>query len=815
MATLLNACLSRLVRDGAISQQAADAAEAMHEGLQGRLNGEFGPTHADAAAALEAARAMMARATQKKLAAANAAIAIAKAEERMMAHPNGESAGLVAMLAPDPWGRSGGVNLESHSEVVLASLMKHVGEALRPYESRLAGFKQDVAGTRNMVRELYGVDTKDPTAKAAAAAWSEGVAQAFARHKRTGASTEFLEDWRLPQSWDRTRIAPGDPKSRSSIHARARFKEEILDAANAGRLTIMDKRTGQPAVRGLWDTIVDTAIEDIQRGALGGTAGKGFNREMRVFRMNDADTWLELMDRWGVGRGGVFEMLQGHLRGMAREIAIKEIFSPAYEAVFKRLHERAIDAKNVRGAAGGRLARVLTGPRVAELAWKDLTGELGTPQSETLAGIFGGLRNWKTATSLGSAIVSAIPGDAVTTMWAARASGMSGVRVMKRAIDIIRKDTEGGRAQAARLNIIAHGVMDAAIATKRWEDMIVGTNLPGRLAAAVIRASGLQRWTESLKRAFAMEFNAMVADQARLPWARLDRNFRTTLERHGISVAEWNAGRKTPLIGDDEGGTWFDMDAAGELGRKLNTAMIDERHFAVIEPTAVTRAITTMGTKRGTVAGEIARSSFMFKSFAITVMLTHVMRALSEGTFGQRAWRMAAFLVTMTLGGAVALQAKQLIAGKDPRAMDTGDFWWAALGQGGGLGIYGDLIYSASTRSGQGLVSTLAGPVLSAPGQAVDLIQKLIGPTTGKTKGEAIFDFVQQWTPGSTLWFSRLATDRYVFDFLQRMVDPQADVSGRRIERDLRQDYGQGFWWAPMTSAPQRAPNLGAVASPR
>lgn len=813
MPTLLQACLARLVRDGAVTERQAAAAEAMHEGLQGRLDGEFGPTHADAAAALEAARAMMARAQQRKLAAGNAAIAMSRAEERMIAHPRGESAGLVSMLAADPWGRSGGINVESHTESVLGWILNRVGKSLEPYQSKLAGFKQDVAGVRNLVRELYGIDTGDAVAKASAQGWRDGVAAAFERHKKTGASVENLEDWRLPQSWDRSRIAPGRVGSASNLHARARFKEEIITAAEAGRITIMDKRTGQPAVRGLWDTIVDTSIEDIMRGKIGGTAGKGFNREMRVFRMNDADTWLDLMDRWGAGRGGVLEMLQGHVRGMSREIALKEVFSPAYDAVFERLHARAVDAKTVRGKAGGVVARTLTGPRVAELAWKDLTGELGTPQSELMAGIFGGLRNWKTATSLGSAIVSAIPGDAVTTMWATRWNGMSGAKVISRALELIMRDSDTARDAAARLNIIAHGTMDAAIATKRWEDQIVGRNLPGRLAAAVIRASGLQKWTESLKRAFSMEFNGLIADQSRLGWNRVDPAFRSFLERHGFTPDEWDELRKTPLI-DAEGATFFDIEAAGELGWKLNSAIIDERHYAVIEPTAVTRAITTMGTKRGTVAGEIARSSFMFKSFAVTVMLTHLTRVVTEGPVEKRIFRTAAFLATMTLGGAMALQAKQIIAGKDPRSMNDTDFWFAAFGQGGGLGIYGDLVYSATTRSGQGLMSTLAGPVLSTPGQIVDLIGKLIGPTTGRSKGEAIAQFVKQWTPGSTLWQSRLATDRWVFDFLQRMLDPRAAGSFQRQQADLRSDFGQSFWWAPGTGAPQRAPDMGAVAGP-
>lgn len=812
MASLIRNCLDRLVKAGKISPATAEAAERLHEGIQPEFIGPLGPSRADAAAALEAARAIAKAARQKKLGAAMTAIADARLQARMTAHPNGESAGLVSALSLDPWGHSKGVNVESLTEEVTGAFLDRAGAAMRPYESTLAGLKQDTQGVRNMVREIYGdVDTKDGTAKAAAGGWKAAVDYGVDRHAKTGASLSVLEDWRLPQTWDRTRIAPGKPGSQRAIAGRRAFKTEMLREADAGNITIMDKETGMPALPVVRDVIIERMMDDVARGGMSGTGGKGFNRDMRVVRINNSDAWLRLMDKYGAGSGGIFDMLQGHIRGMSREIALKEIGGPDYEAVFGAALERAQVAKKVTGRAGGAVARTLTGPRVAELAYMDLTGQLSAPESDALAGFFGGVRNLKTASSLGSAFISAVPGDTVTTFLASRQMGIPATKVIKRALQIMVRDTDGGRAAAGRLNIISHATMDAVLAAKRFEDQIVGNNFLGRLASTVIRASWLQRWTEGMKRAFSMEANAMIADQVRFGWNRIDPAFKRFLESHGFTAADWAEIRKTPLL-DIEGGTFYDVAAAGDLGKRLSSAIIDERHFAVIEPTAVTRAITTMGTKRGTVPGELLRSSFMFKSFSVTIMLTHLMRALSEGPWEQRAFRFAGYMGAMAIAGGMAIQAKQLIAGKDPRDMTTMDFWLGAFAQGGGLGIYGDFVYSAYSRSGQGLLGTLAGPVISTPGQVTDLINKLWGPTTGKSKGEAIAGFVKQWLPGSTLWQTRLAADRWVFDFLQRLGDPQAAQSFTRQRRDLMANYDQGFWWGPGSGLPERAPSLGAVA---
>lgn len=794
MASIIDNCLARLVRTGRITQKAADAAKALHDGMQGRLGQTIPPSSADAVAALEAAKAMAAAAKHRKYKAAKKAIALQAGQERMAAHPRGKSAGLAAMSAPDPWGTPGGANVERLAETILGKLHRMANGFLEDYKSKAFGLKQDIAGLRNVMRERFGNDTGDAAAKANWKGWQEASEYAVKHYRLAGGDVTPLEDWGTPQEWTRSQIKGYEDE----------YAKQMLQEAEAGGMTVLDVETGLPAPAANRLDIIRKAADDIVHGRRIG-AGNGFNRHMRVFRFNNFDSWSRMMDRWGTGRGGVYSMMVGHLRGVAREIALTEVFGPGHRAQFNALHQEA-----VRDAPKGLIARTVTGPRAAELAYKTVTGELSSAQSDKVAGIFGGLRNIKTASSLLSAIVSAVPGDTVTMMWAAMWNGVPVGRVVSRAIRIMASEGAEGRAAAARTNLIIHGTMDATLGIKRFEDQVMGENFAGRLASTLIRASGLAAWTEALKRAFAMEFLGMIADQSRFAWGNLDRRFRRFLQRYGFSEGEWDQLRATPLL-DIEGATFFDADAAGPLGDRLMSAVLDERGYAVIEPTALTRAISTGGTQRGTIPGELWRSSFMFKSFAVTILLTHVMRTLSEGPYWNRAFRFAAFMATMTAGGALALQAKQIIAGRDPKDMTQGSFFVDALAQGGGLGIYGDFIYSSINRGGQGLLSTLAGPVIGEVGGTVDLVRKLFSSGGGKSKGEALADYLQRWTPGSTLWYARAAVDRILFDFLIRMTDPNAASTFRRQQRDMQRDFGQGFWYAPGDVLPSRAPNLGAA----
>ena len=68
--------------------------------------------------------------------------------------------------------------------------------------------------------------------------------------------------------------------------------------------------------------------------------------------------------------------------------------------------------------------------------------------------------------------------------------------------------------------------------------------------------------------------------------------------------------------------------------------------------------------------------------------------------------------------------------------------------------------------------------------------------------------FVRSNTPGSSIWYGRLALDRLLWDRLQQQVDPDAGGAFGRMERRARQETGQDYWWGPGEAQLARGPSF-------
>lgn len=258
-------------------------------------------------------------------------------------------------------------------------------------------------------------------------------------------------------------------------------------------------------------------------------------------------------------------------------------------------------------------------------------------------------------------------------------------------------------------------------------------------------------------------------------------------------------------------------DKASERAATRLLEMVDaERGFAVLEPGAAERALTLGRTQAGTAPGEFWRSTAQYKSFPITMGTRHLMRGWHAGDGAYVARAAGAYLARLTVGltffGAFAYQMKEIAKGKDPRDMTDWRFWAAAFFQGGGAGILGDFLNSAVTRSERSFYMTaIGGPTAGL----VDDIMKLTGANIGATAegkdanwGRDFASFVRRNTPGTSLWYSRLALDRLMWDQLQSLLDPDHHRSWARTEQRARQETRQEFWWRPGETAPERAPQM-------
>lgn len=376
---------------------------------------------------------------------------------------------------------------------------------------------------------------------------------------------------------------------------------------------------------------------------------------------------------------------------------------------------------------------------------------------------------------------------------------------IERLGDDIRMETIGmsdADRQTFLLNINCSGMADTG-----WKF----TNSDKPLRAAYAHGlSGLNKWTEAGQRAFGLDFLGTLGDLRGEAFDKLPSAMREAMGRYGIEAGQWNIIRKAEP--ERSGGATF-VNARNIADRRvsdqLQEMVLAETARAVQENTASARALMQGGTRPGTLTGEFLRNSFQFKGFAVSLLMSQaqVLRELGPyraGVYG------AQFFVGMTLFGAASIQLREIAKGRDPRPMDDPEFWADAALQGGGAGIFGDIVGSFKSDRIDSLAGFALGPVY---GLAKDMRSAVSGSMDNAETGEPGRPVQQgvrmakRYLPGANLWYLRAAYERMILDRLSEAYDPAYGESQARVEQWAAEN-GQGLWWGPGEALPARGPEL-------
>ena len=475
----------------------------------------------------------------------------------------------------------------------------------------------------------------------------------------------------------------------------------------------------------------------------------------------------------------------------ASDIATMEILGTSPKATFEAL----LNQIKKQGEIKPRQSRFAT------MLFDVSTGNVNQGELTTLADFMQSTRNLLVASTLGKAFLSAfsdIGFQAIT----AKYNGIKPLKVLNKQMSLMRPDNEADRIAAVKIGLTADAWKGRATGSNRYAD-VYGTDKTMKIAEGVMRASLLAPWTDAGRKGFGMEFSSMLADNFNLKLTELDPNIKKAFETYGIEKADWDLFRaQKPL--DHEGAKFADMTQEG--GKKFHQMVLSETDFAVPTPDARVRAFTTGGLGRASVAGQAWRSAMMLKSFPITIMTTHFYRAAMQSTMGEKAAYIGLLAASTTILGGVALQAKDIAAGRETRptgvdgkgnfdALDASKFFGASFMQGGGLGLLGDFAFSDKNRFGGGIEQTLAGPTGELFNKATSLtlgnIQQAFKGEETNVLSEGV-QFIDRYTPD--IWQTHLLKNA-MFDQFELMADPKAQKKFNRIMKKRQKEFDQGYWW--------------------
>lgn len=750
---------------------------------------------------------------------------------------------LINLLVGDVKGKHDTLTLEGKYNGILQLDMAEMYDAFDSYMNKW-GYKMTEEQAINIVKEMDGEPTGDQAAKSLVDTWDKWAERVREEKIDLGADIRFLKDWRLPQSWD----------SKETKHFGLSMKEKakLLNpmTPHAEKIAIYGK------AKAAW---IDEAAKRIDRGRYVDAGGMPLNDEQlrevlasvhstittrglsdktvigqpkslaqqlgqhRELHFKSAEDWYAFNQL--VGKTDIFGTMQGSVIQNARNTALLETFGPNPVTGFQTalMTAKYLDSldpnKNLSEGAWN-----------AQLYFDEITGISKQPVSERgelFASAMLGLRQWMVATKLGALLLSQINDVTIYTTIAA-SDGLGSGKALREARKALNPLNVKDRKMSLRLGVATQTVInDIGL---RYGEAVRGASFTSKMANMTVRLSGAEWWTDAMKRGYQTLIGFHLTDAVKNGRESMGPQFNEMLRRYGIGDAEWRIIKKaqaakisgediiTPVAVKNVEGQWSHTPEGGlevaldgsDVAVKVAAMMHTEADIAMVTPGAREMAIMRNSTKPGTAMGEFARSIALFKTFSVSLTTKVLPRIHAvEGTKAFRAGLASQFALGMMIAGGMSYQLKQIAFGRNPRDMSTGEFWLAAAMQSGGLGIFGDFMFSDYNRFGGDLMSSMGGPVGSF---ASDLIKLTIGNARQKLMGKdtkigaETFQFIKNNTPLMNLWYTRAALDHLLFFNIQEAMNPGYL---RRMKRRTESRNDQTFWWAPGDTLPDEAPDLG------
>ena len=527
------------------------------------------------------------------------------------------------------------------------------------------------------------------------------------------------------------------------------------------------------------------------------------------------------------------------IRRSARNVVLMERFGPNAKAnMVRALDELRAEAKNLPDSAK-QLAALNESEFISK--YEVLSGEIEISTRPTISKITDIVKAWKIASVSGKMLFSTF-GDKPMMQSEAMYQGVSALDALGKQFENTFRPIDKSRALLLEAGIVPHAY--SGNVGHRW-GMENRTNYKVQDFMHKVFSYNWMNWiTDSSKAAMADITTSNIANHAHLPMESLPEQLGRLLQHYGITGKEWDAMRSTKYGVDGEPYEGFKFITADQFDKiadnvldeiaeergwtatgsnrkrvrdslkdKYGAVSVDRVMHGVPEPGAREKYLTTWGgSHRGTFNGEASSMLMVFKMFPVTVaskilgreIYGHGAKNFVEGA-KLGAFRIAGLIAAAGIAGYIGNAMRDLTAGRTPkRLLEDGkvnwDVWMAAMQRGGGLGIYGDFLFSEYDRSYRNALSTMAGPVAGQVDPLFAMASKAVGLATGKegVKAESLaYDatkFAEGNIPFSSLFYVKPVLDYFIFWNLKEMASPGVL---RRTERSVRDKSHQDFFVTP------------------
>lgn len=421
------------------------------------------------------------------------------------------------------------LSVETQGKAVADEAIGRLVQTFEATNPRFFGMVEDMAGIRLLVKEMMGENTGNADAAAGAKAWKETTEALRVRFNAAGGDIGKLEDWGLPHHHSQSKVwkAGADAWVKDIMPMLNRDKYVKPDGA------LMDDAELEGVLRKAWDTISSNGMNKIEPGKVTGSAMRAnWGSESRQIHFKDGDAWTAYQVKYG--EQGFYDVMMGHVRGIAHQIALVETFGPNPNRSFELFRDQAmLDVK-----AAGKVNPNAINEQAMKTTrlFNHVAGQVTPVANEGMARGFDSMRSWLVASRLGSAVITSISDEATIAMMA-HVNNLPEMQILRNELTALNPTNKQDRRLLARMGL-AGEVMASNLG--RFGQEGLGASFASKMATATIRASGLSAMTAARKAAFGATMMDSIGYLVKTKaFDKLDALDNRILLSKGVTETDW------------------------------------------------------------------------------------------------------------------------------------------------------------------------------------------------------------------------------------------------------------------------------------
>ena len=452
----------------------------------------------------------------------------------------------------------------------------------------------------------------------------------------------------------------------------------------------------------------------------------------RVWIFKDADAQQDYLEKYGRYRT-IYEAVQGHVEQASRNIALMDKLgtNPGgnLNIIIRRVQEKYrdgdLDGLKVFNKQVDGIQNVMA----------RLDGSANNPTYNMWYSLGEGARSYYDGISLGGVGITHL-----ASVWATVPSELRhhGIGVGTDALGVGNlTGTIGNVGRTVAMLVRGKGPMErqailsdlgayaggyAYNLSRNWNIIFEpGNTLMGRIAALhslFMKATGVH-WVFDTVRGGVREFTAHnLARQLTSDFKEIDPHLQNMLGKDGIGEAEWNQLKELKDLPTWEGRSYLTpkdalaTPAGQKLADKLMMYYHDAADHAVVVPGVRERAALYGKMRPGDWRYEMTRMLMQFKIWPVAASNQILGREIHMALNAKdAAWGIGLTIALSTIAGYTRMVVNDVALGNQPRDPRDPNTLIAAMAQGGGLGIFGDLMFGEANRLGASGLSAVGGPL--------------------------------------------------------------------------------------------------------